>query len=112
MVALRRRAHELRALRNFVANDHVLGRLATGVANLHDELGRLADLDLRRGKLLNHQRRLLRAFERAFARLAGALAGCDRRITLNGRCQISGSAELIRTFLRARAVRGICGTNA
>ena len=71
-----RRADQPRAVRHFVANHDVLGRLAADVADLHDELGRLADLDFRRGEFLDHQRRLLRAFERAFARLAGAI---DRR---------------------------------
>ena len=74
VVGVRRRADELRALRNFVANRHVVGRLGADVANLHDELGRLADLNFAGGEFLNYERRLLRTFQRLFARLARAVA--------------------------------------
>ena len=81
-----RRADKLRALRNFVLDGHIVGRLGARVAHLQHELGRLADLNFARGELLDDERRLLRAFESFFARLAGAIAGkwLDR---CSGRCR-------------------------
>ena len=56
-------------------NGDVVGRLSACVAHLQHELGRLADLNFAGGEFLDDERRLLRAFEGFFARLAGAVAG-------------------------------------
>ena len=89
------RTDELRAPRHFIANRHSIGRLGARVANLHDELGRFADLNLARGKFLNDERWLLRPLERFFAGLARAIASGD------GRDVVAILAEAVRRRQRA-----------